>query len=351
MVVRRYGPPENLELRDWPEPQLKAGECLVRVRAVGINFADLLQRMGVYPGTPRPPFIPGFEVAGIIERAPGEPTAKLEDRNSEIEKREAMELRVGQRVMAMTRFNAYAELAACPAEGTIPIPDELSFESAAAIPVNYLTAYHSMFEMGNLRAGDRVLIHGAAGGVGVAAVQLARARGLETFGTAGPSKQDFLRKIGVDHPIDYSREDFVEAVRSAAPRGIEMVMDPIGGKSWARSLRCLGTMGRLVVFGFSAAAGPSGRRSAVRAAKAYFQMPRISPLKLMERNLAVIGVHLGRMQGREAVLARQTEEIMRLYSAGAVRPVVGKTFPLEKAAEAHRYIQSRQNVGKVVLTV
>jgi NADPH:quinone reductase-like Zn-dependent oxidoreductase len=333
-VVKKYGAPENFEMREWPDPAPKAGECLIRVRAVGINFADLMQRMGVYPGTPRPPFIPGFEVAGIVERAPeGGPVAP------------------GQRVAGMTRFNAYAELAACPVEGTFAIPDSLSFEEAAAIPVNYLTAYHSMFEMGNLREGDRVLIHGAAGGVGVAAVQLARARKLVTFGTAGPSKQEFLKKLGVDHPIDYSRENFVEAVRRVAPQGIEMVMDPIGGKSFAESLRCLGAMGRLVVFGFSAAAGPSGKRSLARAAKALAQTPRISPLKLMERNQAVIGVHLGRMPGREGVMRREMLELLRMYTAGAIRPVVGKTFPLAEAAAAHRYIHDRQNVGKVVLVV
>jgi NADPH:quinone reductase-like Zn-dependent oxidoreductase len=331
-VVRRYGPPGNFELRDWPQPAPNAGECLVRVRAVGINFADLLQRMGIYPGTPKPPFIPGFEVAGVVEQAPG-----------------STALRPGDRVVGMTRFNAYAEFAVCPADGTFAIPGALSFEEAVAIPVNYLTAYHSMFEMGNLRQGDRVFIHGAAGGVGVAAVQLAHAKGLETFGTAGPTKQDFLRKIGVDYPIDYTRQDFVEVVRRVAPSGIEMVLDPIGGKSWRKSLRCLGPM--LVVFGFSAAAGPSGKRSLPRAAKAFMQMPRISPLTLMERNQAVIGVHLGRMQGREAVMRREMNEILAMYSAGQIRPVVGKTFPLDQAAAAHRYIHDRQNVGKVVLTV
>jgi len=251
----------------------------------------------------------------------------------------------------MTRFNAYAELAACPAEGVFAIPDTLSFEDAVAIPVNYLTAYHSMFEMGNLRAGDRVLVHGAAGGVGVAAVQLAKARGLVTLGTAGASKQDFLRKLGVDHPIDYTKEDFVKVVRHVAPTGIEMALDPIGGKSWAKSLRCLGAMGRLVVFGFSAAAGPSGKRSLPRAAKAFAQIPRISLLKLMEKNQAVIGVHMGRMEGREGVLRREMMELLEMYKAGAIRPVVGKTFPLEQAAAAHRYIHDRKNVGKVVLTV
>ena len=333
-VVRKYGPPGNFEVREWPDPAVKAGECLVRVRAVGINFADLMQRMGVYPGTPKAPFIPGFEVAGTIERPPA-----------------GGDLKAGDRVVAMTRFNAYAELVACAPESVFAIPDSLGFEEAAAVPVNYLTAYHSMFEMGNLREGDRVLIHGAAGGVGVAAVQLARAKKLITFGTAGAAKQDFLRKIGVDHPIDYTRESCVDAVRRVAPDGIEMVLDPIGGKSFAQSLRCLGTMGRLVVFGFSAAAGPSGKRSLPRAIKALAQTPRISPLKLMERNQAVIGVHLGRMAGREGVLRRQMIELLRLYAEGAIQPFVGKTFPLEKAAEAHRYIHDRKNVGKVVLTV
>jgi NADPH:quinone reductase-like Zn-dependent oxidoreductase len=333
-VVKKFGAAENFELRDWPDPVPKADECLIRVRAVGINFADLLQRMGVYPGTPKPPFIPGFEVAGTVEAAPAGASVKP-----------------GDRVVAMTRFNAYAELAACGADAVFAIPDTLSFEEAVAIPVNYLTAYHSMFEMGNLRAGDRVLIHGAAGGVGVAATQLARARGVETFGTAGPSKQQFLRTLGVDHPIDYAREDFEAAVRRAAPNGIEMVLDPIGGKSWAKSLRCLGAMGRLVVFGFSAAAGPSGKRSIPRAAKAYAQMPRISPMKLMEQNQAVIGVHMGRMEGREAVMRREMNEILDMYRAGAIHPVVGKTFPLAEAAAAHRYIHDRKNVGKVVLMV
>jgi NADPH:quinone reductase-like Zn-dependent oxidoreductase len=334
MVVRKYGPPENFELRDWPDPVPQPGACLIRVHAVGINFADLLQRMGLYPGTPKPPFIPGFEVSGVVERAA-----------------EGATVRPGDRVVAMTRFNAYAELATSPAEGVFRIPDALSFEEAAAIPVNYLTAYHSMFEMGNLREGDRILIHGAAGGVGVAAVQLARAHRLMVFGSAGPSKQEFLRKMGVEHPIDYTQTDFVEVVRRVAPAGIEMVMDPVGGKSFARSYRCLGPMGRLVVFGFSAAADASGRRSLPRALKAYLQMPRFSPLELMTKNLSIIGVHLGRLEGREAVLRREMDELLRLYSAGTIQPVVGKTFPLEETSEAHRFIHQRKNIGKVVLTI
>ena len=339
MVVRRYGPPEVFEYSEVPDPQPAAGQVLLRARAVGVNFADLLQRMGIYPGTPKPPFIPGFEVAGIVEQV------------SSSTQPPASDLAPGARVVALATFSAYAERVAVPAHLVFRLPDDVPFAEAAAIPVNYLTAYHSMFQMGNLQPGDRILIHGAAGGVGIAVVQLARAQQLEIFGTAGPSKQDFLRQIGVDHPIDYTREDFQQAVRRIAPDGIEMVMDPIGGKSFAKSCDCLGPTGRLVVYGFSAAAGPEGKRSLWRGLKALAQTPRFHPLALMRRNISVIGVNLGRMKGREALLRRQLEEICRMYAAGQVKPVIGKTFPLEQAAEAHRYIHARQNIGKVVLTV
>ena len=224
MVVRRYGPPEVFESQQAPDPQPKPGEVVIRVKAIGVNFADLLQRMGVYPGTPKPPFVPGIEIAGVVEKvAEGGKSGDGEP------------VRPGDAVAAFTSFNAYAEWAAVPARQVYRLPAGMSFEDAAAIPVNYVTAYHSMFAMGNLLPGDRILIHGAAGGVGVAAVQLARARGIEVFGTAGPAKQEYLRKIGVSHAIDYTKTDFVQAVRKFAPDGIEMVMDPIGGKSFARS--------------------------------------------------------------------------------------------------------------------
>ncbi len=343
MVVRRYGPPEVFQWREVPDPQPAPDQVLVRVRAIGINFADLLQRMGLYPGTPRPPFIPGLEAAGVVEEASSTKT------NGEA-------VRQGDPVVALTPFSAYAERIAIPAKFVFRLPEGIPFEEAAALPVNYLTAYHAMFQMGNLQPGDRILIHGAAGGVGIAAVQLARARKLVIFGTAGPAKQDWLRQIGVDHPIDYSREDFTEVVRRVAPDGIEMVMDPIGGKSFSKSYNCLGPTGRLVVYGFSAAVGPAGAsrtspRSLWRGLRALAQMPRFSPLELMRRNVSVIGVHLGRLESRRALLRRQLEEIFRLHAAGQVRPVIGKTFPLEQAADAHRYIHARKNIGKVVLTV
>ena len=342
MVVRRYGPPEVFESQEVPDPQPKAGEVLIRVKAVGINFADLLQRMGIYPGTPKPPFVPGIEIAGVVEKVADGGKAGAG---------EGEPLRPGDAVAAFPHFNAYAGWAAVPASMAYRLPAGMSFEDGAAIPVNYLTAYHSMFTMGNLQPGDRILIHGAAGGVGIAAIQLAKARGLVTFGTAGPAKQEYLKKIGVDHAIDYTKGDFVQSVRKFAPDGIEMVMDPIGGKSFAQSQACLGPTGRLVVYGFSAAAGPDGKRSLLRGLKALLATPKFHPLKMMSQNLAVIGVNLGRLQARGALLRAELDELFKMYSAGKIKPVIGKTFPLADAAMAHRYIHERKNIGKVILTV
>lgn len=341
MVVRRYGPPENLELRQLPDPQPKPGEVLVRVRAIGVNFADLLQRMGLYPGAPKPLFVPGIEIAGVVERISegggrGTPNTNL---------------RPGDAVAAITKFNAYAEWVTVSTDQTYRLPQGMRFEDAAAMPVNYLTAFHSMFTMGNLQPGDRILVHGAAGGVGLAAVQLARARGLLIFGTAGPSKQDYLRKAGVDHPIDYEKSDFVEVVRKFAPEGIEMVMDPIGGKSFSRSYQSLGPGGRLVIYGFSAAAGKTSKRNPLNGLTALLQTPRFHPLKLMGDNISVIGVSLGGLRTRPGLLQSEMDEIFRLWGAGKIGPVTGKSFPLAQAAEAHRYIHDRKNIGKVILTV
>lgn len=334
IVVRRYGPPGVMEWREVPDPKPAAGQVLIRVRAVGINFADILARLGVYSTVPKPPFVPGLELAGEVEQvADGAGTT----------------LKAGDRVAALTMFHAYSERVVVNAEQAFPIPDAMTFEEAASIPVNYLTAWQSMFEMGNLRAGDRILITSAAGGVGVAAVQLARAHGLVTFGTAGPTKQDFLRKIGVDYPIDYTRESALDVVRRVAPEGIEMALDAIGGRSFQQSYRCLGPMGRLVVYGFSTVVGPKGKLSYLRGAKEMWETPRFHPLKLIDKNIAVIGVHIGKLAHKSRVLKPQLEEIFRLYHAGKVKPVIGKTFALKEAAAAHQYIHERKNVGKVVL--
>jgi NADPH:quinone reductase-like Zn-dependent oxidoreductase len=341
LVVRRYGPPEVFESRQIPDPQAKPGEVLIRIKAIGINFADLLQRMGLYPGTPKPPFVPGVEIAGVVEKVVENPARRGEGES----------FKPGHAVMAISHFGAYAEWAAVGAASVYRIPAGMAFDAAAAFPVTYLTAYHSMFVMGNLKPGHRILIHGAAGGVGIAAVQLARAKGLVVFGTAGGLKQEFLRKIGVDHPIDYEKSDFVKVVRQFAPDGIEMVMDPIGGKSLVQGQKCLGPTGRLVIYGFSDAAGSSGKRSLFRGAKALAQTPRFHPLKLMRQNLAVIGVSMGTVITRGTIVRDELDELFKLYGEGKLKPVIAKTFPLDQAAEAHQYIHDRKNIGKVILAV
>jgi NADPH:quinone reductase-like Zn-dependent oxidoreductase len=339
-VVGRYGRPEVLEIKQLPEPQTRSGEVLIRVRAIGVNFADLLQRMGLYPGVPKPPFIPGIEISGVVEKMSEGGRTKS-----------GTPLRPGDAVAALTSFNAYAEWVTVPSEQVYRLPQGMTFEDAAGVPANYVTAFHSIVTLGNLQQGDRILIHGAAGGVGLAAVQLARARGLLIFGTAGGSKHEFLRKAGVDHPIDSEKADVVEAVRKFAPEGIEMVMDPIGGRSLSQSYKCLGPAGRLVVFGLSAAAGSSGKRNLIGGAAALLQTPRFHPLKLMRDNISVIGVSLSGLQKRSALLQSEMAEIFRLYEAGKIRPVIGKSFPLAEAADAHRYIHERKNIGKVILTI
>lgn len=340
VVVRRYGAPEVFEMQQAPDPQPRPGEALIRVKAIGVNFADLLQRMGVYPGTPKPPFIPGMEVAGVVEKA-AEGAAEEHAEN----------LRPGDAVVALTAFNAYAEWVAVPAAAVYRLPAGMGFNDGAAIPVNYLTAYEAIVTMGNMQPGQRILIHGAAGGVGTAAVQIARAKGLFVFGTAGPAKQEYLRKIGVQHAIDYEKTDFAEVIGKYAPGGVEMVMDPIGGKSWQKSYKCLAPTGRLVAYGFSVAAGPDGKMDRIRGAKALMQTPKFNPLDLMKKGAAVIGVNLSQARLRGDHLHGEMSEIFRMYAAGKIKPVISKAFPLDQAAAAHQYMQERKNAGKVILAL
>jgi synaptic vesicle membrane protein VAT-1 len=339
-VIRQYGPPEVFALQDSPDPQPKPGELLIRVKSIGVNFADLLARIGFYATAPKPPFVPGLEVAGVVEKL-GD-GARSADGDS---------LRPGDAVAALTNFTGYAEWVTVPANHAFRLPAGMSFDEAAAIPVNYLTAYHSIYVMGNMLPGDRILIHGGAGGVGIAAIQLAKARGLRIFATGGPAKQETLRKLGVDHAIDHEKDDFVEVLKKYAPEGIEMVMDPIGGKSFSRSYGCLGSTGRLVIYGFSTVVKPNGKRDLIGAAKAMLETPRFHPLKLLEKNVSVMGVNLGGLQSRPALLRSEMADLLQLYTAGKIKPVVGKKFPLADAAAAHHYIHDRKNIGKVLLWV
>jgi NADPH:quinone reductase-like Zn-dependent oxidoreductase len=331
--ISRIGPPDVLETRETPDPHAGAGEVRIRVRAAGVNFADCMARMGLYPDAPKVPCVVGYEVAGTVD----EVGAGVGD------------VHVGDTVLALTRFGGYAEIVAVPAAQVVRVPDGMSVEEAAALPVNYLTAILMLEIFAHVRPGERVLVHGAAGGVGLAAVQLSLLNGAEVIGTASASKHPTLREAGVRHVIDYHREDFEPAVRQATGgRGVDVVLDPIGGEHLRRSYRVLAPLGRLVAFGFSAAA-PGTSRSVVAAAWQLLRMPRFSPTALMNDNRAVMGVNLGHLWEQGALLRGQLDKLVGYYRAGRIRPTVGRTFPLVEAAAAHAYIQGRQNVGKVVL--
>ena len=260
VVITRHGPPEVLQVQERPDPQPARGEVLVDVRAAGINFADLMARLGLYPDAPKPPCVVGYEVAGTIA-AVGEGVDR--------------ELTVGQRVVAPSRFGGYAERAAVRADGVVALPDTLSFEEGAAIPINYATAWEALIRAGNIQPGERVLIHAAAGGVGIAATQIAKRAGAEIWGTSSPGKHDAIRGFGVDHPIDYTRAGWERGV----PK-LDLVMDAIGGASFRRSYNLLRAGGRLVCFG--AAALVSGEsRNIVAAARAAIRMPWFNVVRQM----------------------------------------------------------------------
>ncbi len=333
LLQLRYGGPEALSLRDHPDPEPGPGQVRVRVARAGLNFADISARLGFYPDAPKPPVVMGYEVSGTIDKVGAGVT----------------ELCVGDSVLALTRFGGHAERAVARAVHTFKIPPGMSLDAAAALPVSYLTAFHALLRVGSLRPGERVLIHMAAGGVGWAAVQLARTvPGVEIFGTASAAKHTRLRELGVDHPIDYRTASYEKEVsRLTGGAGVHLVLNPLGGRDWSRSYRLLRPAGRMVLYGWSnLVAGPG--RNLLHVAKELVGLKRFSALELMNDNRGVLGVNLGRLWEEEALLREEMDTLLKLFAQGAVSPRVDRLFPLSEGAEAHRYLQSRQSVGKVL---
>jgi NADPH:quinone reductase-like Zn-dependent oxidoreductase len=334
VYISRHGAPEVLELHNAADPIPGPGEVRIAVRGSGINFADIFSRMGVYPDAPPPPFIPGYEVAGEIDAVGPNASSRRE----------------GDRVMAFTRFGGYVDKIIVPAEHTFRVPSPLSDIEAAAIPVSYLTAFLALWRLANVMAGETVLVHSAGGGTGIAAVQLARLRGAVIIATASPSKHDALRGLGADHVIDYRSVDVAREVRRLTnDRGVDVVLDPLGGKSFRQSYQLLAPLGRLVVYGASDIVAGQ-RRSLLRFARVFFQMPRFGSLALIEQNRGVFGLHAGRLWSEVKLVTAAMDVLLSEFEAGRLRPVVARTFALERAAEAHHFIHARANIGKVVLT-
>jgi NADPH:quinone reductase-like Zn-dependent oxidoreductase len=337
LVITEHGAPEVLKVEERPDPEPGPGEVRVAVKAAGINFADLLARMGLYEDAPKPPCVVGYEFAGDVEST-GEGVTGFSP---------------GQRVLGGSRFGAYAELVVTGARELVPLPDDWSYDEGAAFVVHYVTAYAGLVRYGSLRAGEDVLLHAAAGGVGIASTQVARAEGAGTiYGTASPSKHDVIRSLGVDHPIDYTTGDFRKEVRRIAgeDRPLDVVMDAIGGSSFRRSWSLLGAGGRLVCFGASSMM--SGEKRSVRTmARTLATMPIFHPVPMMRSSRSVIGLNMLKLWDAKGSFDEYLTPLREGIESGKLRPVVAEAFPLERGPDAHRYLAERKNIGKVVLTV
>ncbi|ELY94287.1 NAD(P)H quinone oxidoreductase [Natrialba chahannaoensis JCM 10990] len=316
--VTAYGDSSQLEVTDADLPEPDAGEVRIEVEATGINFADIMQRRGVYPSGPEPTYVPGMEAAGTID-ATGE----------------GVDLDEGDRVVAMLNTGGYAEYATANAQMLFPIPAGMSFAEAAGFPVQFLTAHSCLFEWGGLEKGETVLIQAAAGGVGTAAVQLASNAGAEVFGTASTQeKLDLAADLGCDHPINYTETDFREVIDEETDgEGVDLVLESVGDDVFERSLDAMAHFGRMVTYGVASGVPAEAENR-----------------RLLFENKSVSGFHLGQASYHDpSKIMKAVPELTQGLTSGDLEVVLGEEFALEDAADAHHYIEDRKSSGKVVL--
>ena len=319
MVATRWSEPSDLEYRDVPDPEPGPGQVLVETRAIGCNFPDILMVQGKYQVKPPLPFSPGHEVSGVV-RAVGSGVTRVQQ---------------GQRVIANLEWGGYAERAVTVAERVHPIPDAMPWDEAAAFFVVYQTGYSALVRRAALQPGEWLLVHGAAGGVGVAAVQLGKALGARVIATAGTAaKLDVARRAGADVLIDYRTEDWVDRVKAVTGgEGADVIYDPVGGDVFDGSTKCIAFEGRLLTIGFA-----GGR------------IPNLAINRVLLKNISIVGVHWGFYQRRGSPLvAEWMDALVKLYLDGRIRPVVYRAYPLREAAAALQALAARESYGKVVL--
>ncbi len=332
--IPRYGRPDVLEVREAPDPTPAEGEVRIRVRRSGINFAEIMARQGLYRDAPKPPMVVGYEISGVIDAVGPAVSNRIE----------------GERVLAVTRFGGYSDTVCVPALQAFPMPEAMTFEEAAALPVNYLTAHHMLFRVFRLRAGDHVLIHQAAGGVGTAASQLCRSvGGVVSYGTASARKHDYVRKNGCDHPIDYHSVDYEKAIRELTNgRGVDVVLDALGGTDWKKGYSLLRPAGMLIMFGWANMV-KDGKRRTTRVLYQLTQLPWWTPATLINDNKGIAGVNMGHLWGSVEMVTEEIVALLKLYGQGSIKPHVDRTFTFDQASDAHAYIEAGKNVGKVLL--
>lgn len=341
MRAVQYQKPSNaaaLAIRDVPRPSPAAGELLVRVRAFGLNFADIVARNGKYKDAPPFPFVPGYEVAGTVEEF-GEGVDA-----------DALPFAVGDRVIAFTMFGGYAEFAVAKIEGVVPLPSDWTFEMGATVPVQFATAWHCLFETGAVRKSSRVLLHAAAGGVGQAAIQLCRSAGCEVvIGTCGSAaKMELIREKGVTHPINYRTEQYEQRVKELFPDGIDLVLNSLGGDTIKKDLSLLRPGGRVVAFGAAQLSGVPWYSLIGNV----LSMLTVNAIDLLMTSSSLCGVNMKRIgDSRPDLLKLTMESVMAKFADGELSTHLSLTLPWEKVGEAQHKMEERQTTGKVVLVI
>jgi NADPH:quinone reductase len=317
--LKEYGGPEVLEMVEIEKPVPSGREVLIEIKAIGINYADTARREGQYVVKTPLPFIPGAEIAGIV--------ASVGDKVTSV--------KPGMRVVTLIESGGYSEFALADERSLIPIPEQLDYQNAVALPLQGLSAYHVLRTMGRLEKGESVLVHAAAGGVGTLAVQLAKLFGAgKVIATASSSeKLELARQMGADVLINYSESNWVEQVLEATGgKGVDVALEMVGGDVFQKTLKCLATFGRLVVFGAA-----SGEQS------------KMYPSSLMARNQSVIGFFLPQIMRKPELLQPSLVELLSYLGEGKLKLTIGGVFPLEEAANVHRLLQSRKTTGKLIL--
>ncbi|WP_174731011.1 quinone oxidoreductase family protein [Mesobacillus harenae] len=317
--LSEYGGPEVLKTVEIERPVPTGNDVLIEIHAIGVNYADIARRQGKYVIDTPLPFIPGAEIAGVV--------VEVGDKVTHISP--------GTRVVSLISSDGYAEYALADARGLIPLPEGLDFQTAAALPLQGLSAYHVLKTMGRLEKGESVLVHAAAGGVGTIAVQLAKLFGAgKIIATASsPEKLETAREMGADVLVDYTKEGWEnEVLEATGGKGVDVALEMVGGDIFNKTLKCLATFGRLVVFGAA-----SGEQS------------KLYPSMLMGRNQSVIGFFLPQIMRKPELLAPSMTELLTYLGEGKLKLTIGGVYPLEEAAAVHTRLQSRKTIGKLIL--
>ena len=333
VILTKYGAPEVLQVKELKNPEPLNNQVRIKVHYAGINFAEIMARMKLYPGGPKPGSVLGGEVSGVIDKI-GE---------------DVQGLSIGEKVMGLSLSGSYSSQVCIDADSIIPLPNNFKLDEAAAFPVAYITAYMMMFDLGNLQEGDTFLIHGAGGGVGTAALQLAKTKNIKIIGTSSSWKHDKLIRMSIDKCIDYNTDNTEKEIMDFTNgKGVDLVIDPIGAKNWKLSYRVLAKMGKLIIYGDQNLV-KGDKLKPIVAMKEIYSMPKYRPMDLMANNKAVMGYHLGKFKGHEWKIKRSIENLIKLVDDNDLHPVIDSKFSFRDAPKAHRHIQNRKNFGKVLL--